>query len=198
MFLLAELLNVTVVVPPLNVPLEVKFPASVCDNPVPALNVALDCTVRSPLMLQLLTNDIPDPLELLTVTLLSVGTPDERVMAPDPANSTVPELLKEVPGSVSVTADEGENFIIPLLDTVPLLVKVLLNVCVKLPPLNMAPFATVNVLPTVHPIDGEIPPVLLTVTIEKFGEVPSENVGATVPLKFTVPVLVNPLFSAIV
>ena len=52
--------------------------------------------------------------------------------------------------------------------------------------------------PTVQAVLGVIPPVLLRLTFVNVGLVASLNVGATVPLKFTVPELLKPEFIAIV
>ncbi len=82
----------------------------------------------------------------------------------------------------------------------PLFVYELLNVCVYELPLNNAPLATVKAPLIFQPRFGTIPValVLLIFRIANVGDDVQLNVGATVPLKFTVPVEVNPEFIAIV
>src|ERR1051326_369118 len=80
-------------------------------------------------------------------------------MSPVPPISTAPELEKEVPRNLRTAGEEGLKNSIPVLLTAPLLVKFAPNECVKAPPVNIAPFATVNVPATVQPRSGATPAV---------------------------------------
>ncbi len=153
---------------------------------------------KSPLIVQPEGSVTPDGCVFVINIVVTVCGVPTMVNNPLPLNSIIPVLVNVVPLKVIVVADEGENLIVPALVTVPLLVKVLLNICVAEPPLNVVPFDTVNTPFTVHPTPGEIPDadVLLILSVVNCGELAPLNVGATVPLKLTVPVLLNPEFNA--
>jgi hypothetical protein len=92
-----------------------------------------------------------------------------------------------------VTGLEGRKLKVPpALVTVPLFVNEPPNVCVLLPPVKDAPLATVKAPVIFHPRVGVMPAVLLIFTVAKVGEEDELKVGATVPLKFVVPVVENP------
>ena len=135
---------------------------------------------------------------MVIFTELKDGVPPAIVICPRPPNSTVPVLENAVPSNVRVAELDGLKSRVPLLLIVPPLLNVLLNVCVDDPPTNVAPLPMVNVPPVVHAVTGEIPPVLLMLTFANVGLVTSVKAGATFPLKFTVPELLNPEFIVII
>src|SRR6266496_2428786 len=113
-------------------------------------------------------------------------------MRPEPAKITS-ALEKAAPPNATVTALSGLNSRVPTLLTVPLLLKLPLNVCVKGPfTVNDAPPETTKAPPTVQSVSGDIPPALLILTFWKVTGTELSKVGAVLPLKFTVPVVVNP------
>jgi hypothetical protein len=151
---------------------------------------------RSPLIVHAAGSVTPDAFVFDIVSALIVGELPIIVNRPLPPNSTVPVLEKVVPLSVIVTGLVGVKRSVPLeLVTVPLLVNDPLKVCVELPPLNVAPFATVNAPVILHARVGVTTPVLLIFNIAKVGEEVELKLGAKVPLKFVVPVVVNPEFN---
>ena len=85
------------------------------------------------------------------VTKLNDGAPPANVICPVPPNTTVPLLEKLVPRNVNVTAFVGKNCNVPLLVTLPPLVKSPLIEWGKPPPANVEPLATVKEPLIVHP-----------------------------------------------
>src|SRR5205823_363073 len=70
------------------------------------------------------------------------------------------------------------------------------NVWLDPPHESVTPPATTKLPLTFQPTVREIPPVLFRLTSLRVGDVPPGKPGATVPLKFDVPVLVYPELSA--
>ena len=134
---------------------------------------------------------------MATVTELKEGEPPAVVIGPEPPKITLPALLNTAPRNVKVTGLEGVKLRVPLLVTVPWLLKEPLKVCVADPAVKTHPPPTVKAPLTVQPLPGAIPPVLLMLTFCRRGPVLPPTAVATVPLKFTVPELANTPFNTI-
>jgi hypothetical protein len=79
------------------------------------------------------------------------------------------------------------KFMVPLLVTVPLLVKLPRILCVGAPPLKIAPLLILNATPMVQFTLGFMPAVLLTFRVANMGELVEFSTGETFPLKLIIP-----------
>src|SRR5438105_36810 len=151
---------VKVEVLPFNVPSLVMSPATEWLK-LPALKMEVFAIQKLPFIVQAEGAVIPALLVLEIITSCKAAGVPVIVIRPAPPNTTVPVLEKEVPARRIVAADGGVKFKVPVLVTVPLLVKLFAKVCVETPPLKIAPLLTVNPASTTQFTLGLMPAVLL-------------------------------------
>lgn len=156
--------SVTLDVSPSNVPATLISSRNVWVRPDPALNKAPEEIFNWLLIVQFPAGRTPEILVFDMVTSSkALGVPKIEIGS-EPPKFTLPVLTNAAPEPRLMVVGDGANggkgvrFRIPELNIVPLLIKAPRNVWVKLPPSNVHPEFTVNVLITVQFTLGMIPP----------------------------------------
>ena len=157
---------------------------------VPPFSIAPLVTIKLPTV-QAEVGVTPATLVLIiSISFIVPGVP-LKVIAPVPANFTIPAQLKPELPKLIVLSELGLKFKIPSLDTVPLFVKLPRILCCAVPPLKIPPAFILKATKVVQPTLGLTPAVLLIFKVAKSGVELEFNVGDTEPLKLITPVEVD-------